>query len=125
MCLEIPASSQMVLHELFGNLIKVFEARGTPQYDKMVELIPAKFKNEYNNLMLMAAVYTVIMFDVRRGREGKLELHLSDFYVSDSEVKTKLNCPNFWVLGIANMNTLWKYQFGFIEQFGTLKFAVF
>ena len=43
-------------------------------YEEMLLQIPEKWRNHYNKLVLMAAMYTIVMFDVRRGREGKRNL---------------------------------------------------
>jgi hypothetical protein len=39
-------------------------------YDAAVGKLPEPFQNKYHELWQMAVMYVVIMFDVRRGREG-------------------------------------------------------
>jgi hypothetical protein len=67
---EIPANSQHKIFSLFGKLLSVWDARGTDGYDAAVAKLPEQFRNTYHDLWQMAVMYVVIMFDVRRGREG-------------------------------------------------------
>ena len=52
--------TQRALFTLFGNLIKVIEARDTDAYDEALERIPADYRDKYHELLLIAALFTVI-----------------------------------------------------------------
>ena len=67
---EIPAETTKALHQLFGTLLLVLEARDTDGYDNEVAKLPENFRTSYHVLLQMAVMYTIIMFDVRRGQEG-------------------------------------------------------
>jgi hypothetical protein len=71
---EIPADSQQKIFALFGCLLDVWETRGTDRYEDAVAKLPAEFRDSFHDLWQMAVMYIIIMFDVRRGREGVSEI---------------------------------------------------
>jgi hypothetical protein len=84
---EIPADSQKKIFALFGRLLNVWDARGTDGYEDAVDKLPAEFRDSYHILWQMAVMYVIIMFDVRRGREGLCEIR-KDAYEKQSNSVT-------------------------------------
>jgi hypothetical protein len=87
---EIPADSQQKIFALFGSLLAVWDARGTDDYEDAVAKLPAEFRDSYHDLWQMAVMYIVIMFDVRRGREGVSEIR-KDAYEKQTNSVTGLH----------------------------------
>ena len=56
---ELPAETQRAIFTLFGNVIKVIEARNTEAYEDALEKIPEEYRNKYHELLLMGVVFTV------------------------------------------------------------------
>jgi hypothetical protein len=69
---EIPAGSQEKIYLLFGQVLAVAEARGTDGYDDAVAKLPEEYRDRYHELFQFAAMFVLIMFDVRRSQEGFL-----------------------------------------------------
>jgi hypothetical protein len=84
---EIPADSQKKIFELFGRLLDVWDAHVTDGYEDALAKLPAEFRDSYHDLWQMAVMYVIIMFDVRRGREGLCEIR-KDAYEKQSNSVT-------------------------------------
>ena len=71
---EIPAETQRAFHIIFGNLARVLNARGCDNYEEELQNLPQECRNNYNELLQLAVMYIVVMFDCRRGQEGLIEM---------------------------------------------------
>ena len=76
---EIPAATQRALHILFGNLLRVLNAKDDQEYDLMIQNLPEACRENYHDLLQKAIMYIVILFDCRRGLEGLAAMN-KDFF---------------------------------------------
>ena len=70
----LPSETTRALHTMLGNLLLVLESIGTESYLENLANLPEGCRNNYHEVLLQSIVYIVIMFDVRRGQEGLVEL---------------------------------------------------
>ena len=54
-------------------------ARDTPAYKTVVEELPENYRERYHELLLRGVMYTIMLFDVRRGREGMVDLKRTSY----------------------------------------------
>ena len=71
---EIPAETQRAFHIIFGKLARVLNARGCDNYQEELLTLPEECQNNYNDLLQLAVMYIIVMYDCRRGQEGLVEL---------------------------------------------------
>lgn len=77
---EIPASTMDAIYILFGKVLKVLECRGTDAYDDALEQLPDNYQDTYHELLQMSVIFSIMSFDIRRGREGLCKM-TKDTYV--------------------------------------------
>ena len=70
----LPPETTQALHTLLGNLLQVLQSIGTDAYLENLAKLPESCRNNYHEVLMKSIVYVVIMFDVRRGQEGLVEL---------------------------------------------------
>ena len=82
---EIPAHSLQQIQALFKGVYDTMIARGTPEYEEKLSTLPAEYHKNFHYLLQYAAVYIVITYDVRRGREGIADIKVDAFASADQE----------------------------------------
>ena len=55
---------------MLGNLLAVLETRGTEMYDRNLLRLPSSCHHSYHDLLKLAAMYVVVMCDVKRGQQS-------------------------------------------------------
>ena len=86
---EIPAETQRAFHIIFGNLARVLNARGCDNYKDELQKLPEECRNDYNDLLQLAVMYIVVMFDCRRGQEGLIAM-TKDFFTKKWDPNTEM-----------------------------------
>ena len=85
---EIPAATQRAFHILFGQLLRVLNARDCHEYENELQNLPENCRENYHDLLQKAVMYIVVMFDCRRGQEGLAALN-KDFFSKEWDENTQ------------------------------------
>ena len=86
---EIPAPTQRAFHILFGHLHRVLNAKDEQEYEYMLQNLPEACRENYHELLQLAVMYIIVMFDCRRGQEGLAEMN-KDFFSKEWDENTQM-----------------------------------
>ena len=67
---EVSPETMEAIIELLCNVKDALEARGTPEYQSKLNMIPVEWQTKMNYLLQYGAQLVLTLFDVRRGKEG-------------------------------------------------------
>ena len=67
---EVSPETMEAIIELLCNVKDALEARGTPEYQSKLNMIPVEWQTKMNYLLQYGAQFVLTLFDVRRGKEG-------------------------------------------------------
>ena len=83
---EVNPSSIKAIMDLLTDVKDALMSRGTPEYQEKLTKIPVEWQSKLNYLLMWGSIFIVMLFEVRRGREGIAELMLSDFDIINDNV---------------------------------------
>ena len=63
----------------------VYRARGTPEYEGLLEKLPAAYRDGYHRIIQYGAQYVVTFFFAQRGSESILQMEVDDLVKEEGE----------------------------------------
>ena len=83
---EVHPETMLKIYQLLALLVKVVKARGTAEYKDLLAQLPAELHGSYHNTFQWGAMFILIMFEVRRGKEGMEFLQVGHFQEFSDEI---------------------------------------
>jgi len=83
---EVNPETMLAIYRLLADVVKVVQARGSPNYEEMKAQIPARLQERLHVLLQQGAMFVLNMFEMRRGAEGMENLKASDFKEFDDNL---------------------------------------
>ena len=71
--------------ELVSLASAVYAARGTEQYECLLNQLPPDYRDMYHKLIAMGAQYTITMFFAQRGQESMVQMDIGDLVEETDE----------------------------------------
>ena len=84
---EVDPVTMEMIFELLANVEEALEKRGEADYDTYLNKIPLEYREKLHYLQQWGAVFTVLLFEARRGGENMEKLKKTDYAIREDPVK--------------------------------------
>ena len=84
---EVDPVTMESIYKLLFHVKNALQARGTPEEEEKLALVPVKLHLKLHRVVQWGAVFVLMLFEARRGGEGMAFLKKEDFEIYDDPIK--------------------------------------
>ena len=84
---EVDPVTMELIYRLLFNVKNALVARGTPEFDEMIEKMPKNLQNKLHRVLQWGAQLLLMLFEARRGAKGMPHLKKNDFVIYEDPIK--------------------------------------